>query len=411
MTLVGQAICAAILLSATLGVYLRSRQIANVTRHRDARPTDFASLVTLDEHRRAADYTAAGARLSIFETIYDAVLSLAWLFFFLAPLGAALAQVFPPGLTRSVAVVVAFGALQAFLALPSGLAHTFWLEARFGMNRQTLRGFLSDWIKTGALQLAIGAPLLYAMFALLRAAPDYWWLYAFAGFMAFAVAMMAVYPSVIAPLFNKFAPLPDDELRRRLEALLKRCGFAARGLYVMDASMRSARGNAYFTGFGKAKRIVLFDTLLAKHTPEEIESILAHELGHFKFGHIRQMLGLTACVAFAGFALLHWALGPHGLALAFGLPFEPGLAFVVALLAQEPVVHVLSPLFAWRSRRAEFEADDFAKAMVGEAPMISALTRLTRDNLATLTPDRVYATFYYSHPPVPVRIAHLRETA
>jgi STE24 endopeptidase len=382
--------------------------MAFVRRNRDTAPRDFAKEVTLEEHRRAADYTLARTRFSIFETVYDGILSLLWLLFWLAPLYNIIAQVTAPGLNRSVALFVAFVALAELLAMPLSLADTFWLEARFGFNRQSLASFLTDWLKAGALQLAIGAPLLYAMFALLRAAPDYWWLCAFVGFMAFIVAMMAVYPTFIAPLFNKFSPLPEDDLRRRLEALLQKCGFESRGLYVMDASTRSARGNAYFTGFGKAKRIVLFDTLLAKHTPEEIESILAHELGHFKFGHIRQMLAMAAALAFVGFAALHWALGPQGLSVVFSLPADPGLALIIAVLAKDPLMHILSPLIAWRSRRAEFEADDFAKRMVGKEPMIAALTRLTRDNLATLTPDRLYALFYYSHPPVPVRVAHLR---
>lgn len=404
-------ICAAVALSAALGVYLRLRQIAVVTRRREATPTDFAGTVTLEEHHYAADYTVASARLSIIETIYDGAVSLIWLISGIAPLYAAIARVFDPGLNRSVAFVAVFSILSAALSLPCALARTFWLEARFGFNRQSLAAFLADWVKSGALELIVGAPLLYAMFALRDAFPGFWWIFAFTGFMIFCVIMMAVYPTFIAPLFNKFAPLPDDALRRRLEALLQKCGFSARGLYVMDASIRSSRGNAYFTGFGRAKRIVLFDTLLAKHTPEEIESILAHELGHFQYGHVRQMLALTAGVAFVAFAALHWALGPQGLSVAFGLPAEPGLSLVIALLAQEPIMHILSPLFAWRSRRAEFEADDFAKRMVGEAPMISALTRLTRDNLATLTPDRLYAAFYYSHPPVPLRVAHLRGAA
>jgi len=408
MTPLAMMICAAIVVSTALGAYLRLRQMATVTRNRDATPRDFAKEVTLEEHRRAADYTLARTRFSIFETVYDGILSLLWLLFWLAPLYNIIAQVTAPGLNRSVALFVAFVALAELLAMPLSLADTFWLEARFGFNRQSLASFLADWLKAGALQLAIGAPLLYAMFALLRAAPDYWWLCAFVGFMAFIVAMMAVYPTFIAPLFNKFSPLPEDDLRRRLEALLQKCGFESRGLYVMDASTRSARGNAYFTGFGKAKRIVLFDTLLAKHTPEEIESILAHELGHFKFGHIRQMLAMAAGLAFVGFAALHWALGPQGLSVVFSLPADPGLALIIAVLAKDPLLHILSPLLAWRSRRAEFEADDFAKRMVGKEPMIAALTRLTRDNLATLTPDRLYALFYYSHPPVPVRVAHLR---
>ncbi len=411
MTPLAMMICAAIVLSTGLGVYLRLRQMAVVRRNRDAPPRDFAMEVTLEEHRRAADYTLARTRFSIFETVYDGVLSLLWLLFWLAPLYNVIARATAPGLNRSVALFVAFAALAELLAMPLSLADTFWLEARFGFNRQSLASFLADWLKAGALQLAIGAPLLYAMFALLQAAPDYWWLCAFVGFMAFIVAMMAVYPTLIAPLFNKFSPLPEDDLRRRLEALLQKCGFESRGLYVMDASTRSARGNAYFTGFGKAKRIVLFDTLLAKHTPEEIESILAHELGHFKFGHIRQMLAIVAGLAFIGFAALHWALGPQGLSVVFSLPADPGLALIIAVLAKDPLMHILSPLMAWRSRRAEFEADDFAKKMVGKEPMIAALTRLTRDNLATLTPDRLYALFYYSHPPVPVRVAHLRGEA
>jgi len=411
MTPLATIICAAIVLSTGLGVYLRLRQMAFVRRNRDTAPRDFAKEVTLEEHRRAADYTLARTRFSIFETVYDGILSLLWLLFWLAPLYNIISQVTAPGLNRSVALFVAFVALAELLAMPLSLADTFWLEARFGFNRQSLASFLADWLKAGALQLAIGAPLLYAMFALLRAAPDYWWLCAFVGFMAFIVAMMAIYPTFIAPLFNKFSPLPEDDLRRRLEALLQKCGFESRGLYVMDASTRSARGNAYFTGFGKAKRIVLFDTLLAKHTPEEIESILAHELGHFKFGHIRQMLAMAAGLAFVGFAALHWALGPQGLSVVFSLPADPGLALIIAVLAKDPLMHILSPLIAWRSRRAEFEADDFAKRMVGKEPMIAALTRLTRDNLATLTPDRLYALFYYSHPPVPVRVAHLRGEA
>ena len=219
MTPLAMMICAAIVLSTGLGVYLRLRQMAVVTRNRDAAPRDFAKEVTLEEHRRAADYTLARTRFSIFETVYDGILSLLWLLFWLAPLYNLIARATAPGLNRSVALFVAFVALAELLAMPLSLADTFWLEARFGFNRQSLASFLADWLKAGALQLAIGAPLLYAMFALLRAAPDYWWLCAFVGFMVFIVAMMAVYPTFIAPLFNKFSPLPEDDLRRRLEAL------------------------------------------------------------------------------------------------------------------------------------------------------------------------------------------------
>ncbi len=402
------AICAAIVLSAALGLYLRRRQLDAVARHRGAVPSDFAGEVTLADHSRAADYTITRTRFSMCETIYEALLSLFWLTLGLAPLYALVAQFVDPGLTRAVATVLAFAAISHLLDLPFALYETFGIEARFGFNRATFGSFLRDRLKGGLLSFIIATPLLYALFAVLRAAPDTWWLYAYAGFIGLIVAMMVIYPTYIAPLFNKFTPLPDGEMKRRLEALLEKCGFEAKGLYVMDASRRSTRGNAYFSGLGKAKRIVFFDTLLKKHSPEEIESILAHELGHFKHGHIRQMILISAGIAFVGFAVLHWAFSAGGLAAAFGLPDDPGLVLIIALLAKEPVLHLLSPILSWRSRRAEFEADDFAKQMVGREPMISALTRLTRDNLATLTPDALYAQFYYSHPPVPLRIAHLR---
>ncbi len=408
MNALALAICAAIVLSAALGLYLRRRQLDAVTRNRDTVPAEFAGEVTLAEHNRAADYTITRTRFSMSETAYDAALSLFWLIFGLAPLYAFVSQFVAPGLTRAVATVLLFATVSHVLDLPFALYETFGIEARFGFNRATLGSFLRDRLKSGLLGFLIATPLLYALFAVLRAAPDSWWLYAYAGFVCLIVAMMVVYPAFIAPLFNTFTPLPDGEMKRRLEALLDKCGFEAKGLYVMDASRRSSRGNAYFSGLGKAKRIVFFDTLLQKHSPEEIESILAHELGHFKHGHIRQMILISAAIAFIGFAVLRWAFSADGLAAAFGLPDDPGLVLIIALLAKEPVLHLLSPILSWRSRRAEFEADDFAKQMVGREPMISALTRLTRDNLATLTPDGLYAQFYYSHPPVPLRIAHLR---
>ncbi len=404
-------ICGAILLSAGFGAYLRVRQVAFVRDHREETPPDFRDSVTAHEHQRAADYTVANATIAIEETLYSAFVALGWLLFWIAPLYAAVAAATSPGLWRSVAFVLAFAAIASLLDLPFSLARTFWLDGRFGLNKQKLSGFLLDWVKSSALEFALGAPMLLGMFALLAAFPDHWWIYAYAGFMLFVVAMTMVYPNFIAPLFNTFTPMPQDALRQRLEALLDRCGFSAKNLYVMDASKRSTRGNAYFAGFGKTRRIVLFDTLIEKHSPDEIESILAHELGHFKFGHIKQSMALMAAVSLAAFAVLYWALGPTGLAPAFGFPVEPAIGFVIMMLAREPVMHLLTPVFSWRSRRAEFEADDFARKMVGEAPMISALTRLSRDNLATLTPDRLYAMFYYSHPPVPERIAHLRGAA
>lgn len=408
MSAMGVVICLAIALSAALGVYLRLRQIANVARNCDAVPADFLREVSLEEHRRAADYTIARTRFGMAETVFDAVVSILWLALWMAPLYALVARFTDAGLTRSVAFVVAALAIGHVLELPFSLAKSFWLEERFGFNRLTPGTFFLDEAKSAALEFALGVPLLYGMFALLRAMPDTWWLLAYVAFMALTVAMTVIYPTFIAPLFNKFTPMEDGSTKSRMEALLEKCGFESRGLYVMDASKRSAHGNAYFTGFGKAKRIVFFDTLLEKHSLEEIESILAHELGHFKYGHVRQMILQAALIAFLGFAALYWAFSSETFAGWFGLPGDPGVVLIALLIAKEPLSHILTPLITWRSRRNEFEADDFARQMVGKEPMISALTRLTRDNLATLTPDPLYAKFYFSHPPVPVRVAQLR---
>jgi STE24 endopeptidase len=408
MSLMGVLICVAIALSAALGVYLRMRQTDNVAANRDAVPADFAREVTLEEHRRAADYTIARTRFAMGETLYDAILSILWLAAWLAPLYALVSQAVAPGLTRSVVFVLAAGFVSHVFELPFTVANAFLLEERFGFNRLTPRTFLLDEIKSVALGLALGAPLLYGMFWLLGAFPETWWLFAYVAFMALIVAMTLIYPTFIAPLFNTFTPMEEGSTKARMEALLAKCGFESKGLYVMDASKRSAHGNAYFTGFGKAKRIVFFDTLLEKHTLEEIESILAHELGHFKYGHVRQMIFQAAAIAFVGFAVLYWAFGNPTFVTWFGLPTDPGVVLVALLLAKEPISHLLHPLLAHRSRKNEFEADDFARRIVGKEPMISALTRLTRDNLATLTPDPLYARFYFSHPPVPVRVAQLR---
>jgi STE24 endopeptidase len=408
MNAMGVLVCIAIALSAGLGLYLRKRQIDSVVANRDVVPADFAGEVTLDDHRRAADYTIARTRFGMAETVYDAVISILWLALWMAPLYALVSQFIEPGLTRSVGFVLVISLIGHLLGIPFSVANAFWLEERFGFNRLTLSTFFLDEFKSAALGVVIGTPLLYAMFWLLSALPNVWWLFAYAGFMAFTVAMTVIYPTFIAPLFNKFTPMEEGSTKSRMEALLAKCGFESKGLYVMDASKRSAHGNAYFTGFGKAKRIVFFDTLLQKHTLEEIESILAHELGHFKYGHVRQMILQAAVMAFVGFGVLYWAFGSPTFAGWFGLPSDPGVVLMALLFAKEPVSHLLHPLLAWRSRHNEYEADDFARRMVGKEPMISALTRLTRDNLATLTPDPLYASFYFSHPPVPLRVAQLR---
>lgn len=407
MTPIAYTIFAAIVLSGVLGLYLLARQAKTVAANQERVPDGFKGTVSGEDHRRAAAYTLARIRLDLVETVFDTILAVAWLTVLLAPLDALVGRFVAPGLSHSVAIVVLFVLAERLLHLPFSLYSTFWLENRFGFNRSTLATFLLDHVKGVTLAFVFGVPLLYGFFFLLRLLPDSWWLAGWAGLMAVMIAMTVIYPSFIAPLFNTFTPLPQDQLKQRIEALLAKCGFQSNGLYVMDASRRSTHGNAYFTGFGKAKRIVFFDTLLQNHTPDEILSILAHELGHYKLGHITLKIAQTAALTFLGFLVLYFAFR-EGLAGAFGLPHDPGLVLAVVLTAFAPVLHLLSPFTSFLSRRAEYQADHFAKAMAGAEPMISALTKLARDNLSTLTPDPFYALFYYSHPPVPARIARLR---
>lgn len=407
MTALAALIFAAIVLSGLLNIYLDWRQSLAVRAHRGAVPGAFAGTVTLEEHQRAADYTEARARVAIIETIYDADLAIIWLAFLLRPVFHFVAAHISAGLTRSVATVVLVTAISYVLTLPFSIYKTFSLEAQFGFNRTTPAMFALDQVKAAALQLALGVPLLYGLFALLRALPNVWWIFAWAAMMIIMVAMIVIFPTFIAPLFNKFTPMAEGPMRASIVALLAKCGFESNGLFVMDASKRSAHGNAYFTGFGKAKRIVFFDTLLEKHTSDEILSVLAHELGHFKFGHVLQRIGESAFFALVGFAILHWAFAAGTLPAAFHLPNDPALVLIIVMTAMGPFTSLLAPLTNFLSRRAEFQADAFAKSMVGAAPMISALTKLSRDNLATLTPDWLYTIFNYSHPPVPERIAHL----
>jgi STE24 endopeptidase len=408
MPTIAVAVVSALVLSGALGIFLLCRQAAAVAAHRESVPADFNGEISLEQHQRAAAYASAGAWLGIAKTVFDTVLAALWLTVLLGSLYILIAQFLAPGISRSVAIVVAFALIERLFRLPFSILRTFWIEAHFGFNRATTLIFIRDRIKGLTLSFALGVPLLYGFFWLPGFIPDFWWLAAWAAFLVLAIAMSLIFPAFIDPLFNKFMALPDGPLRVRIDALLGKCGFASNGLYVMDASRRSTHGNAYFTGFGKGKRIVLFDTLLQNHTQDEILSILAHELGHYKLGHIGQRIAETAVYAFLGFAILGLAFASGGLAGAFGLPADPGLIFIVVLTAMGPALHVLSPLTSYLSRRAEYQADNFAKAMTGPSPMISALMRLARDNLSTLTPDALYTLFYYSHPPLPARIARLK---
>jgi len=389
-------------------LYLRARQAAHVQRHQDAVPPAFADTVTLAEHQRAAAYERARLRLGAAAAVFALVTALAWATWGYDALYGATAGLLPPGIPRSVAFLVAAGAIGTVLDLPFTLLRTFGIEARFGFNRTTPARFALDRIKGAAISLALGIPLLAGLLWLMRQ-PGPWWLWAWLGLMALMLGMMDLYPRVIAPLFNRFTPL-DGPLRDRVEQLLQRCGFQASGLFVMDASRRSAHGNAYFSGLGRGKRIVLFDTLIASNPPDELEAVLAHELGHFKLNHILLGLAQTAATTLIGLFCIGWLLRQPWLLPGFGITHQDdALALVVGLLVVQMAGPLLGLAANWVSRRHEYQADDFARRLVGAGPMSRALLRLSRDNASTLTTDPLYALVKFTHPPVPLRVARLQE--
>ncbi len=399
---------AALAAEAGLAILLAGRQMRAVRRHRDAVPPDFAGSVDLAAHRKAADYTTARLRPAIAQTILGLVAAGLWVSGGLDLLHDAVARVLVPGIVRSVALVLAFGLVGEALAVPFRLLRTFGIERRFGFNRTTPARYALDLAKGTALSLLVGVPLLAGAFWLMRHASGLWWLYAWAVFTAISLALGQAFPRWIAPLFNRFTPL-EGELRDRLAALLARCGFEADGLFVMDASRRSAHGNAYFTGLGRSKRIVLFDTLVARHDAQEIEAVLAHELGHFRHGHVLWGMARMAGVSLAAFFCFGvLARGPW-LTASLGLhACDDALSLIVFMLWLGAVGPLLGLVSNWFSRRAEFQADAYARATVGAEPLVRALVRLTRDSAGTLTPDPWFALFEYSHPPVPLRVAELR---
>ena len=393
-----------------LSLWLSARQIACVRRHRDAVPADFANTVSLEEHRKAADYTVARERLDGVRTVWDLAVSLAWVLGGIILLYGVLAGVLLPSPARGVAFLVASFAIGALLSLPLNLYRTFVVEQRFGFNRTTPTMFAVDRVKSWAIGLAVAVPLLFACLWAMRAFSGLWWLWTWVGVVLLMLAAPTVYVRLIAPRFNKFTPLQDGELRSRIETLLRRCGFRPSGLFSMDASRRSAHGNAFFIGFGKTKRVVLFDTLIAASTPDEIEAVVAHELGHDRHGHVLFGLLRGAVIAFGVLAAFGWLSRQAWLLPSFGIAYrDDALALLACLLLFGLVGPLLAPVGNWISRRNEFQADDYARRQVAAAPMISALLRLSRDNASTLTPDSVYALVHYSHPPVPIRIRHLHE--
>ena len=408
--------CAALLGSLVVKFWLSTRQARHVARHRDAVPAPFESTVPLPAHQRAADYTLAKGRFGLLVTAFGAAVLLGWtLLGGLDALNAAVRDAVAPrwgNMAYQLALLAAFAAIGSLLEIPFDLYSTFRIEQRFGFNRMTWRLYLVDMLKGALVGTAIGLPIAALILWLMGAAGRWWWVWAWAAWMLVNLAALVLYPTVIAPLFNKFEPLADASLRERVQALMARSGFAAKGLFVMDGSKRSAHANAYFTGFGAAKRVVFFDTLLEKLRPAEVEAVLAHELGHFKHRHVTKRILTLFALSFVAFALLGWLSTRSWFYTGLGVEPSPGAAHdAVALLLFLLVVPVfgffVSPLVAAVSRRHEFEADAYACSHADGRQLAAALLKLHEDNASTLTPDPLYVRFYYSHPPAGERLAAL----
>ena len=397
-----------------LRFWLASRQIRHVARHRGELPADFANTVSLSAHQKAADYTIAKTRLGLLELALGAGVLLGWTLlggistlnsFLLSALGGG-------GMVQQLAVLASFAVISALLDLPLGLYQTFSVEQAYGFNKTTPKLWLLDFVKSSLLGALIGLPIAALILWLMGAAGAQWWIWAWGTWIGFNLLLLWALPTFIAPLFNKFTALEDGTIKTQVTALMARCGFAAKGLFVMDGSKRSAHGNAYFTGFGSAKRVVFYDTLLAKLSPDEIAAVLAHELGHFKHRHLSRRMLLLFGTSLLAFAVLGWLANQSwfyaglGVAPNLGAPND-ALALLLFMISAPLLSFFIAPVFSAMSRRDEFQADAYAVAHTSGQDLATALLKLYEDNAATLTPDPVYVRFYYSHPPASERLARL----
>ena len=402
-----------LLLMVGLKYWLAWRQVRHVGHHADAVPAQFADRVTLDAHRKAAAYTIAKTRLALVETAVSAtMLVVLTLLGGLQWLSEALAAFIEPGFVFQLSFVACVAVLLALLDLPFSWYRQFRIEQRFGFNRMTLALWLTDLAKSFVLAVLLGLPLLAAIIALMRSAGNTWWIHAWLLWVGFNAIILVIYPTLIAPLFNRFEPLKDPSLAQRIAELLGRTGFSSKGVFVMDGSRRSAHGNAYFTGLGRAKRIVFFDTLVERLQPAEIEAVLAHELGHFKLKHIAKRLAFSFVASLVVLALLGWLAGRPW--FYTGLGVEPaltggneGIALVLFMLVLPVYTFAFAPVGSYLSRRHEFEADAFAARHASASDLVTALVKLTEDNASTLTPDPLHSAFYDSHPPASSRVERL----
>jgi STE24 endopeptidase len=402
---------AALGLTTAIRLWLARRQIAHIAAHRAEVPSEFVGRVSLSAHQKAADYTIAKTRLGMLETVTAAALVLALtLGGGLQLLSDAWSTVFEPGgYAHGVVLIVSVAVISSLVDLPFSLVRTFVIEERFGFNRMSLALFFADLAKQAALSALLGIPLLFCVLWLMARMGETWWLYVWLTWVAFSLMIHVLYPTFFARWFNKFTPLEDATLKNRIENLLAKCGFRAKGLFVVDSSKRSSHGNAYFTGFGAAKRIVLFDTLISRLQAPEIEAVLAHELGHFSLHHVWKRMALVFAASFAMLWLLGWLAGQDWFYAALGVR-TPGMAMALLLffMVVPAFTFLLQPLASLYSRKHEYEADAYAARYADPGELVHALAKLYRDNAATLTPDPLHSAFYDSHPPAVLRIARLQ---
>jgi STE24 endopeptidase len=408
------AFLAALATATATRLWLAVRHVRYVGARRNAVPAEFAASVTPAAHQKAADYTVAKTRLGIVDTLVSAGLLLAF------TLGGGLQALFdlwarafdPGGYAHGIALILSVALVTGAVDLPFSIVRTFGVEARFGFNRMTPRLFVADLLKQVGLGLALGVPLAFCVLWLMARMGGNWWLYVWITWMGFNLLILLIYPTLIAPLFNRFSPLEDATLKERIERLLAKCGFRSKGLFVMDGSKRSSHGNAYFTGFGAAKRIVFFDTLLSRLAPPEVEAVLAHELGHFKLRHVWKRVAWLFLASLAFLALLGWLIDRPWFYAGLGVESRStAMALLLFFMAAPVFTFLLHPLGSLYSRKHEYEADAYAAQHSDGTNLMRALVKLYQDNAATLTPDPVHSAFYDSHPPAALRIARLQSLA
>ena len=410
MTAFALTFLALLMLTTLIRLWLGRRHIAHIQAHRAVVPSAFSHTISLEAHQKAADYSTAKARLAMTESVVQAALLLGF------TLGGGLQWIDAswlaaiPGseLLRGALVILSAFVVSSLIDLPIDYYRAFVVDQRFGFNKMTRGMFFSDLVKHALIGLALGAPLLFAALWLMQGAGEWWWLYLWIVWSVFNLLILAIYPTFIAPLFNKFSPLADESLKTRIEALLAKCGFKSQGLFVMDGSRRSSHGNAYFTGFGAAKRVVFFDNLLERLDADEIEAVLAHELGHFRHHHVMKRIALMFAVSFGGLALLGWLVGQQWFYTGLGVANPSNhMALLLFLLVSPVFTFLLRPLLSGYARKNEFEADAYAAAHSNAQHLTEALVKLYRDNASTLTPDPLHSAFYDSHPPASIRISKL----